>query len=756
MRPDVGNFALSADAKRGLSLQQMPVVWFQFMTRQPASRGEPSSGRKPKNAGTQGAGPPPSPVGSRVAEGPVSHWDNLRRRTRLLALLLFAVVLAVFLPVLRHTFICYDDNGYVTENLHVQQGLSWANIAWAFGTREVAYWHPLTWISHLIDGSIYGQKAWGHHLTSLLIHITNTLLVFVVLRKMTGAVWRSWVVAALFGLHPLHVESVAWVAERKDVLSTFFWLLALWSYAQWVGQSAAGRPRALVFYALSWLAFAGGLMSKPMVVTLPCVLLLLDYWPLQRWGWRNGGARPVSPGRLMLEKIPFFILSGVVSVLTVLAQTENHALLEMRKFPWSSRVANTLASYLGYLGKCFYPVKMAVFYPYPETPPVLPAIFGGIVVAAISLVGLIWVRRRPYLLIGWLIFLGTLVPVIGLIQVGGQAMADRYSYVPLLGVFIIVTWGVAEATGGWVHRSYLLVPSVVLMLAALALQTSRQLSYWRDSPTLFRHALAVTEHNWCAHLGLGYYLAPDPAHLDDAIAEYRESVKYAPRCVEAHFSLGAVLMRKPDGLAEAIAEFRSALRLDPGFSRAHAALGKALMLFPDRQSEAMAEYETAVRLDPDDVETRHTLADALAADPDRLTDAIAAYRAVLRLRPDRVEVHSNLGILLTQLPGRLPEAIAEYETVLRAKPGFAEAHNNLANALAQMAGREAETIAEYEAALRLRPDYYEAQFNLGLFLSGLPGRESAAIAHFEAALKIKPDLEPAREMIGRLRATMSR
>jgi len=663
------------------------------------------------------------------------------------------MVLAVFLPIVRHEFICYDDNGYVTANAWVQNGLTWANVGRAFSTTEIAYWHPLTWISHLVDVELFGLKPWGHHLTSALLHAVNALLVFVVLHKMTGAVWRSWFVAALFGLHPLHVESVAWVAERKDVLSTFFWLLAIWSYARWTSQRAAHRPRVFACYGLSLLCFAAGLMSKPMVVTLPCVLLLLDYWPLNRWGRNAAGASAASPAQLFVEKIPFFALSGAASIVTVWAQASLGTIQTIARNPWTTRVANALVSYAGYLGKCFYPAKLAVFYPYPAQLAVWPAVFAGTLLTGLTVAAVVLRKKKPYLLAGWLFFVGTLVPVIGLVQVGDQAMADRYSYVPLLGVFIIVVWSVADVTRGWARRSLLLGPTMAAVLAALAALTNRQLGYWRDSPTLFHHALAVTENNWCAHFCLGYYFALFPSHESEAIAEYRAAVGLAPRFAEAHFSLGTVLARTPGSLPEAVAEYRAALRLNPRYVEAHAALGKALVQLPGRLADAATEFGAAARLAPDNFDVWNDLADTLAQLPERLADAVAAYRSVLRLRPDWVEIHSNLGLVLAQIPGRLPEAIAEYETVLRTKPGFAEAHNNLANALVQVPGRSSEAIAEYETALRLRPDYYEARFNLGTFLSTLPGRRRDAIVQFETALRIKPDFEPARVMLERLRAS---
>ncbi len=665
-------------------------------------------------------------------------------------MLLFLLVLAVFFPALRNDFINYDDNGYVTANAWVQNGLSAANLGHAFRTTEIAYWHPLTWVSHLADVEFFGRKAWGHHLTSVLLHALNALLVFVVLRKLTGEVGRSWMVAALFGLHPLHVESVAWVAERKDVLSTFFLLVAVWCYAQWIRQRVGQRPRAALAYWGSLLGFAAGLMSKPMVVTLPGLLLVLDFWPLNRWERRPDGTASGSLGRLFVEKIPFFVLAVAAGAVTVWAQSALGTLQSMEKYSWATRLANALVSYVRYLEKCFYPSGLAVFYPYPAQQPVALVIFAVILLTGITAAVVVGRKKKPYLLMGWLWFLGTLVPVIGFVQVGGQAMADRYSYVPLIGIFVAAVWGAADLFKNMPDRRTGRAIASGAVLVACATLTVRQLGYWRNSLTLFRHALAVTENNWTAHFCLGYFYAQSPATAAEAIAEYRTTLEIAPRFAEAHFSLGAMLARKPDTLAEAVSEYQAALRLNPRYFDAQYALTKALAQMPGRLADAIAAGEAAVRLAPDNSDAHNDLADLLAQVPENGEEAVAEYRAVLRLRPDLVEIHNNIGLVLASQPGRLPEAIAEYETALRAKPDFAEAHLNLANALARTPDRQAETIAEYEAALRLKPDYFEAEFNLGLFLSSLPGRSPEAIAHFEVALRIKPDLEAARVMIRRL------
>ncbi len=657
--------------------------------------------------------------------------------------LLFSIVLAVFLPALRDAFINFDDYGYVVYNVWVKKGLNWANLSRAFWTTEAANWHPLTWISHLIDVELFGLQPLGHHLTSVLLHAINALLVFVVLKKMTGAVWRSGCVAALFGLHPLHVESVAWVAERKDVLSTFFWLLALGSYAEWCRRPAESRGRTWFFYWLTVASAAAGLLSKPMVVTLPAVLWLLDDWPLQR---------RATLSQRVIEKIPFIALSVGSSFMTFYAQLTANAVMPLASVSVLGRVNNALMSYVGYLEKCFWPVDLAIYYPYPYNQPVWLAMAAVLLLGAITLASVRLRRTHPFLIVGWLWYLGTLVPVIGLVQVGNQAMADRYSYVPLLGIFIMVVWGACDWTQQHARRMQGLSVVAGGLLVVCASLTIHQLGYWRDDETLFRHALAVTERNWVAHQCLGHALARDPTRWDEAIVQCRAVVHYLPKSAKAHCSLGEVLVQRASHQAEGIAEFQASLAISSNYAPAHMALGRELRQMPERLGDAVRELETAVRLSPEDFDSHHELAQALAELPEREAECIAEYRAALQLSPEVLEAHNNLAILLARRPQSRPEAIAEYELVLRAKPDYAEVHNNLANALMQSPGRGGDAIIEYERALRLKPDYYEAEANFGFFLSQIPGREAEALRHFERALKINPTFEPVRMMRDRLQS----
>lgn len=716
------------------------------------------------------------------------------RRDGWWAALLGLLVVAVFLPALRHDFVYYDDNGYVLENPWVARGLTWDNIVHAFRTTEIAYWHPLTWISHLADVELFGLRPWGHHLTSVLWHGLNTAILYLLLRRLTGAVGRSAMVAALFGLHPLHVESVAWVAERKDVLSTFFALVTVWCYATWVRRKAERRPDAWRAYAGALAAFAAGLMSKPMVVTVPCLLLLLDFWPLWRFelgsSWRGNLA---AAGRLVVEKLPFLALSAAASVAAVQAQALLGTLQTTERLSVIARLANAAVAYLLYLEKCFWPVKLAVFYPHPGALPWWQGAGAAAVLVAASTLAVWQLRRRPYLFVGWCWFLGLLVPVIGIVQVGGQAMADRYSYLALVGIFIALCWGVAEVATFAGKRTWLPWFAAAVIAACLA-QTTRQLARWQDSRTLFQHALAVTERNWAAYFSLGYYYSKSPEHLDEAIAAYREVVRIVPTAAEGHFSLAAMLARKRGAETEAIREFRAALRLAPDKIEARIGLAQVLLRQPDglgdalaelarvretapgnlaardlltkarvrlgeaqerrgRPAEAVAAYRGALELVPDDPDALLRLADVLAGDAATLDEAIAGYRRVLALRPDWVEVRNNLGIALASRAGGESEALAEYEALLRAKPGFADGHSNLANLFARLPGKAADAAREYETALRLQPGDFRVHFNYGRFLLDFPERRAEAVAHFEAALRLQPDLAPAREILERLRAS---
>jgi tetratricopeptide (TPR) repeat protein len=633
-------------------------------------------------------------------------------RVRLCGLLLFVLVAGCFLPAVTHDFITYDDPVYVTGNAHVRDGLTWENVGWAFRSTEASNWHPLTWLSHMADVQAFGLRPWGHHLTSVLLHALNALLLFAALLRLTGAPWRSLFVAALFGLHPLHVESVAWISERKDVLSTTFWMLVLWAYAERMQRTRSRNAGAPAYYALALVLFALGLMCKPMLVTLPCVLLLLDFWPLGRFTGTTARSRWLA----VAEKVPFVLLSAAASAVTLFAQRHGGTVASMGEFPWRVRAANALISCCVYLGKAFVPIRLAVFYPFTgEAPPAWETLAAGALLAAISFAALAFARSRPYVLVGWLWFLGTLVPVIGLVQVGGQALADRYTYVPLIGLFIAATWAAADLAQRWNAGARALCGAAAAALAALGILTCVQLGYWRDGATLFRHAAAVTENNWVAHANL--YATLSKTSSPEAGAELQETLRIVASFADKYDRKGAELERTPGHSAEAITEYRKAVAIMPDLAGPHVILGQALARTPGGLDEAVGEFRTAVRL-----------------------------------KPDLAAAHYNLGTALAASPAGKGEAVTEFETATLLDPDNFQAHYNLAFLLSGIAGREGEAVPEYEDAIRLRPDFYQARFNLGLVLAGIPGRRQDAIAQFEAVLAARPGLEQARRMIERLQA----
>jgi tetratricopeptide (TPR) repeat protein len=630
----------------------------------------------------------------------------IRSRERLTSLAVAAglVVLTalVYWPVVHHPFVNFDDAQYVSQNAQVLPGLTSDGVRWAFGAGYAGNWHPLTWISHMLDVEWFGLDAGRHHAMNLAWHIANTLLLFVLCRRLTGTVWQSAAVAALFAVHPLHVESVAWVAERKDVLSGFFWILTLIAYVSYVRDRRAWR------YLVVLTCFALGLMAKPMVVTLPFVLLLLDFWPLRRM--LAGSKDPASISKLLVEKVPFFALSLASSVVTFMVQRQAGAVKELASLPFAVRMENAVVAYEKYVHLTFLPGDLAPLYPYRAD---IPFIFVAAAVTTFVMISgfaIRLVRTRPYLLTGWLIFLGTLVPVIGLVQIGSQPMADRYTYLPSIGLFIAGVWGLSDLAARWRRGRVVLAVSASLAIVAYAAVARVQVGYWQSSVTLWRHTIDVTRDNYRAHSNLGQALYTEH-RLDEAIGEYQAALAIKPDFVEARNYLGVAFADRGEH-ERASSEYRAALAVLPSFTPAHNNLGLALAA-QGRFDAAAAEFTEATRLDPRFSAAWTNLGVALAR-TGRFEEAVRAFGESLALRPDSDETRMNLATALGDWgrslveARRFDDAIQAFRTALGFAPNDANLHYFLGATLAAK-GLNAEAIQELRTALQVDPAHVEAQ-----------------------------------------------
>jgi len=694
-----------------------------------------------------------------------------------IAAVLVGALVAVYAPVGGHEFLNYDDDEYVTANPAVRAGLTPASIRWVLTSTHQATWHPLTGLSHLLDVELFGLDAGAHLWTNVALHAGAAVALFLVLRAMTAARWPSAFVAALFALHPLHVESVAWVSERKDVLSGLLWMLTLAAYAGWTRRP--GRGRYLVLLA----AFTLALLAKPMVVTLPFVLLLLDVWPLGRLPLGGGLAcmshqlsaasadAPAPQGRtpsasstycasmpagasvraalrhrrlhalatkagetcrlgarawpLVREKLPLVAMAAALAAVTVVVQHGAGAVATLAAVPLGPRVANAVVAYAAYLRKTLWPSDLAAFYPFVHPLPAWRIAAAAAVLAAVSALVAAGARRRPYLLVGWLWYLGTLVPVLGLVRQGEQAMADRFTYLPLIGVFVMVAWGAAE----WGHARRRIALAAAVVVAACALLAARQVHHWESSASLFRHALAVTSGNYLAHTNLGAALAEEGADAE-ALRHFEAAVRLAPGYAKAQMNLGRALAERGE-TAAAAARYAEALRLDPGLASAEYNWGLLLA----RQGEldaAIAHYERALALDPTLARAHVNLGWALAAQG-RYEQAVRRYRAALALAPDLTAAHNNLAVALEAL-GRPAEARAHYARAVDLDPADARARCNLA-AVLLAEGRAEEAVAHYRAAGRLAPDLVEAAEGLAA-AEAAAGRFARAAAAAERAVAL--------------------
>jgi protein O-mannosyl-transferase len=541
--------------------------------------------------------------------------------------------LALYAPVAHFAFIDFDDDEYVWNNPITSAGLTWQGFVWAFNGIHVGNWHPLSWLAHELDCQLFGLRAGAHHLVNVAFHIANTVLLFALLRRLTGAAWRSAVVAAFFAWHPLHVESVAWIAERKDVLSTFFWLLALMAYVRFANLSKVQSPKSKVFYTLALISTAAALLSKPMAVTLPFTLLLLDLWPLERFQVSSFKFQVFF--KLIIEKIPFFVLSLALCAVTFLAQ---HGAGAMSSLELSIRLANVPVAYLRYLEKTFWPADLSIIYPYVYHWPALLVAGAVGLLALVSGLALWQLRGKSWFAFGWFWFLGTLVPVIGFIQVGAQAMADRYFYIPSIGLFIALVWGAAEFCAARPNGKTILSLLGGAALAGCVLVTSLQISVWQNSQTLFLHALGVTHDNYVA---------------DNA--------------------LGKAFERDGDG-ARALVLYREAVRIEPRYPISQYNLGLALIGF-GLKDEALEHLAAAAHYDPRNADALFNLGVFFAQNA-RLPDAVNCFNAALAVRPEFAAAHARLAETLVKL-GKISEAEQHFREALRWQPDLPDVKKEL-------------------------------------------------------------------------------
>ncbi len=705
------------------------------------------------------------------------HKLNFKVRNFLISFFLALITLAVFWQVYSFDFVRYDDDKYVTENCHVQSGLTKDSIVWAFTSVNVNNWHPLTWLSHMLDYQLYGLNPAGHHLTSLFFHIVNTLLLFFILKRMTGFIWQSAFVAALFAIHPLHVESVVWVAERKDVLSTLFFMLTLWAYIRYVECPRIYRYLPIVLF------FAFGLMSKPMLVTMPFVLLLLDFWPLGRLHFRksisdisstslqtaaNEDEKKSNIG-LIIEKIPLFIISAASIGITLYAQWTGIA--PIQALPFGTRISNALVSYASYMAQMVWPEKLAVFYPYPDIIPLWQVGGSILLLILITIIALRLVRRYPYIMTGWLWYLGTLVPVIGLVQVGNQSMADRYTYIPMIGLFMMIAWAMPDILARWRYRLVALALSAACVIGVLMSVSILQIRHWQGSVSLFEHAISVTKNHYVMHSNLGASLAEQGKYAD-AVLHYTEALRIKPDDFEARYNLANALARQGK-IEESLSQYTEALRIQPDAAAVYNNMGIVLSQ-SGRTDEAIIRFREALRLKPDFHDAELNLKIALGrqvkpkqkipeialkqpADPKsaegrmytglslfqkgRFDEAIPEFEEALRLNPNIATAHISLGLIMAQ-KRNLDKAIHHFRMALQIKPDLPDAHNSLGVALTYK-GQIDEAISHFEEALSINPKFAKAHNSLAVALAQ-KGKTDEAIDHLRKAVQIQPDYEEAK------------
>jgi protein O-mannosyl-transferase len=654
------------------------------------------------------------------------------RTVLLISLFLLILTCGVYLQVKDHQFINYDDTDYVVSNAHIRSGFTQPAIRWAFTTTYFSNWHPLTWLSYMLDYRLFGLKAGGYHLVNLLFHVLNTLLLFYILNRMTHAIWRSAAVAVLFALHPTHVESVAWVSERKDVLSTFFGMAAIGAYIFYAAKPGLKRYWPVV------LLFILSLMAKPMMVTLPFALLLFDYWPLKRYQplkiaaveekgeaetepAKKGGKKkktekqrhntPVAKApkheaihidwstacTLLLEKVPLFILSGLSCIVTYIAQAKGGAIAGLQAISFTDRLQNVVLSYARYILNTVYPVKLGYFYPQLTAFPVWKVAGSLLLIILITAFALRSINRRPYLAVGWLFFLGTLVPVIGLVSFGSQSIADRYLYLPGIGLYIMAVWGICDLSTGWRERRIILGISGGIVIAALAVMTFAQVEKWKNSETIATHTLNVMPDNHAAYFCLGL-LALEHGQIDEAANYYEKALKLAPANTVYLNNMGNIMQRR-GRKQEAMGYYAESLRYYADNSEAHFNMAH-LLAEQGRYQEAESHYRTVVDLDPDDYIACTMLADVLAAQG-KTDDALKYYSQALRQKEALPSTHYAMGRILFER-GRPDEAARSFQRAVLLNPGSAPAHHYWGRALLAQ-GRYQEAVVQFQEALRIQP-----------------------------------------------------
>ncbi len=648
----------------------------------------------------------------------------MRRRWQTVAIcaLLITAVWAVFGQTRGFEFVNFDDNEYVYDNPHVSNGLRWQDVRWAFMHSHSSNWHPLTWISHMLDCQFHGLNPGAHHLTSVALHAAVAVLLFLVLREMTGARWRSAFVAAMFAIHPLRVESVAWVAERKDVLSGFFFMLTLGAYTRYA------RGPSLRRYLLVTVLFAFGLMAKPSLVTLPCLLLLLDYWPLGRF--QQGQTTATTLWRLFMEKLPLMVLAAASCVVTTLVQEK--AIGRFDALPLGLRLANAGVSYAVYIGQMFWPARLAVFYPYPlRGLPVWEV--AGALVLLLALTVAVWrLREHRYLPVGWLWYLGTLVPMVGVVQVGSQAHADRYTYLSQIGCYIALTWGAVELANRSLSQQAALKSCALAALTACMVTAHAQARFWHDSERLWTHNESVTAENATTENNLGMAMM-ERGRTEEAIVRFRMVTERHPVFAGARYNMGVALAEK-GRFDEAIGYYRKALEINPRMANAHHNLAMALVE-KGQLEDAVAHYRKALEIDPAMVDAHNSLGVALSKQG-QVEAALAEWRKALELNPRYAKAHHNLGIAFSE-QGRMDDAIGEWLKSVQLDPKFADPHNNLGMALAEK-GRMDDAIAHWRKTLEIQPGNGTARFKLASALKD-KGETDEAVSHYRKGLESAPD-----------------